>query len=307
METCAPPQVALRSLDQLWFQVGGTRCNLACTHCFISCHPHNTSFGFLSLADVRRRLDEAVQLGVKEYYFTGGEPFLNPQIADILEATLEVGPATVLTNAIPLREKSVAHLKTIADRSRYSLELRVSIDGPDAATNDPIRGEGSFEGSLRGLALLAESGFLPILTAVETWEATEAPRMLARLVGALCAAGVARPRVKLIPTLRIGMEEKRTQGYAGHERVTREMLDGFDETQLLCSHARIVTDRGVAVCPILIEAPDAHLGQTLEEASRPFGLSHGACTTCWLHGSICSNFSSSEWSPRQKSASGERS
>src|SRR6516165_9705893 len=83
----APP-VPLAHLDDLWFQVGGTLCNLECRHCFISCSPHNRSFGFLDLATVQRRLDESVALGVKEYYFTGGEPFLNPDMPAILEMTL---------------------------------------------------------------------------------------------------------------------------------------------------------------------------------------------------------------------------
>jgi hypothetical protein len=53
-----------------------------------------------------------------------------------------------------------------------------------------------------------------------------------------------------------------------------------------------VTDRGVHVCPILIELPDSLLGQTLAESLRPFALAHGACTTCYQHGAICSNASS---------------
>ena len=50
--------------------------NLTCHHCFISCSPHNDSFGFLTLDQVRESLEASRQLGVKEYYFTGGEPFL---------------------------------------------------------------------------------------------------------------------------------------------------------------------------------------------------------------------------------------
>src|SRR5438874_12561092 len=96
----AAPIVHLEHLDDLWFQVGGTLCNLECRHCFISCSPHNRNFGFLDLATVRRRLIESVELGVKEYYFTGGEPFLNPDMTAILELTLQFGPATVLTNGI---------------------------------------------------------------------------------------------------------------------------------------------------------------------------------------------------------------
>jgi len=85
------PIVPLAHLDDLWFQVGGTRCNLECRHCFISCSPRNHSFEFLSLEVVRRALDESVALGVKEYYFTGGEPFLNRDMVAILELTLRYG------------------------------------------------------------------------------------------------------------------------------------------------------------------------------------------------------------------------
>ena len=53
------PDVALAHLDDLWFQVGGTLCNLTCNHCFISCSPHNRSLGFLDLETVRRYLGEA--------------------------------------------------------------------------------------------------------------------------------------------------------------------------------------------------------------------------------------------------------
>src|SRR5947207_1635602 len=101
--TSFPPLVEIEHLDHLWFQVAGTLCNLTCHHCFISCSPHNHSFGFLSLAEVRQRLRESVKLGVKEYYFTGGEPFLNPEMTDILIETLAYGSATVLTNGTVLR------------------------------------------------------------------------------------------------------------------------------------------------------------------------------------------------------------
>ncbi|HSF42311.1 MAG TPA: radical SAM protein, partial [Thermoanaerobaculia bacterium] len=96
--SAAAPEVGLRSLDTLWFQVGGTVCNLACTHCFVSCSPTNHTHEMMTLPEVRRSLAEAAELGVREYYFTGGEPFLNPEMEAILEETLRVGPANVLTN-----------------------------------------------------------------------------------------------------------------------------------------------------------------------------------------------------------------
>src|SRR5437762_11894450 len=97
------PAGPLVHLDELWFQVGGTLCNLEWWHCFISCSPTNHGFGFLDLETVRRYLDESVRLGVKEYYFTGSEPFLNRDMVSILELTLQYGPATVLTNGTLFR------------------------------------------------------------------------------------------------------------------------------------------------------------------------------------------------------------
>src|SRR6185436_20577374 len=115
-------------------------------------------------AEVERYLEEAVRLGVREYYFTGGEPFLNPDMEAILAATLAVGPANVLTNGLLLPPDRCARLKALADASEYSLDLRVSLDGYDAASNDPIRGAGTFERILTGIRNLAEAGLSPIIT-----------------------------------------------------------------------------------------------------------------------------------------------
>src|ERR1700726_3204602 len=157
----APPEVALRSLDTLWFQVGGTLCNLACTHCFIPCSPTNHTHEMMRLEQVRRYLREAVALGVKEFYFTGGEPFLNPEMEAILAATLAVGPASVLTNGLLLDPARCARLAALAAASPYSLDLRVSLDGYDAASNDAVRGTGTFERVLAGLRPLPAAGPYP--------------------------------------------------------------------------------------------------------------------------------------------------
>jgi AdoMet-dependent heme synthase len=290
--TSEAPEVPISHLDHLWFQVGGTLCNLACHHCFVSCNPQNDSFGFLTLAEVRARLVEAARLGVKEYYFTGGEPFLNREMVPILVETLRYGPATVLTNGTVLKDEWLVALREAEDASLYSLEFRVSIDGFSAETNDPIRGEGTFRRAMRGVIRLVEHGFLPIITAARTWALDEDATVVNEFARALQAAGYMRPRIKILPTLHLGAEEERTHGYADDERVTPEMMNGYDAAQLICEHSRIVTDRGVHVCPILIETPDSLLCDSLTDSLRPFPLRHGACYTCYQFGAICSNPSS---------------
>ena len=284
------PSVPLRHLDVLWFQVTGTICNLRCDHCFISCAPDNHAFGFLTLEEVEGWLERSEAWGVKEYYVTGGEPFMHRDLPEMLEAMLVRGPATVLTNGTLLRERVLARLARAEAASRYSLEVRVSIDGPSPETNDPIRGEGTFERAMDGVRMLLDHGFLPIITATQVWDDEKDPEVREGFRERLRHLGYERPRLKILPSLHIGRERARSRGYAEQERVTPELMEGYDEGQLLCSHARIVTDRGVHVCPILIDSPDARLGDSLDEADRPFELRHQACYTCWLHGAICTNF-----------------
>ena len=286
----SPPRVRLRALDQLWFQVSGTVCNLRCRHCFISCAPDNHSFWFMTRGQVAAALAESVPLGVKEYYFTGGEPFMNHEMCGILEDTLELGPATVLTNATLLPERTVRELARLAAGSPYSLELRVSLDGVTPEMNDAIRGEGTFARCVEGVRRLVAVGFLPIITAMRSWPEAETGRILGDFRALLADIGYGRARLKIIPPLLIGEEARRTRGYAPSMRVTHEMLHGFDLDQLLCSRARLVTAAGVHACPILLDYPDARLGDTLGEAvARPASLSEQACYTCYLDGSICAN------------------
>jgi molybdenum cofactor biosynthesis enzyme MoaA len=289
MNNTQAPLVELGHLDDLWFQVTGTLCNLTCHHCFISCSPHNHSFGFLTLDEVRHWLNESVPLGVKEYYFTGGEPFLNRELPQMLAETLRYGPATVLTNATVLKPQWLADLAAAEARSTYSLEFRVSIDGFTPEMNDPIRGEGTFARAMRGVSLLVEHGFLPIVTIARTWPDEQEKGVVGGFVEMLRAAGYARPRLKILPTLRIGAEAARSGGYDSDERVTAEMLQSYDRSQLICQHSRLVTDRGVWVCPILLDEPAARLGSTLAQSQRPFALSHGVCFTCYQYGAICTN------------------
>jgi MoaA/NifB/PqqE/SkfB family radical SAM enzyme len=288
------PMVPLAHLDDLWFQVAGTLCNLTCTHCFISCSPHNHNFGFLDLETVRRYLDESVTLGVKEYYFTGGEPFLNREMVPILELTLQYGPATVLTNGTVFRAEWLTRLRAAEMASLYSLEFRVSMDGYTPSENDVVRGEGTFERILRGVRMLLAHDFLPILTVTRTRDEQDGSELFQGFVRLLKELGYARPRIKILPTLRIGAESKRQRGYADEERITPAMMEGYDQNFLVCNHSRMVTDRGVYVCPILIESPDARLGATLAEAQRPFAVKHQACYTCYQYGALCSNASSQQ-------------
>ena len=281
------PEVHLRALDTLWFQVAGTICNIECTHCFISSSPRNHSHEMMSLADVQRSLAEARELGVREYYFTGGEPFMNRDMLAILEATLQQGPATVLTNGMLIRADVCRRLRELFDASEYSLDIRVSLDGFDRESHDAIRGKGVWDRVMVGLRNLAEAGINPVITVTTAAEGVASAEGRARFLELIRGFGFDRPRLKVLPLFRIGAEETRTRAYESWERLTRDTLTDDEAAVLQCSSCRMVTSKGVYVCPILIEEPAARMGDTLSETLRPFPLRYGACHTCWVDGVTC--------------------
>jgi MoaA/NifB/PqqE/SkfB family radical SAM enzyme len=289
LRRAAAPDAPFLALDTLWLQVAGTLCNLACGHCFISCNPTNHAHEIMSRAEVRLYLAEAETLGVNDFYFTGGEPFLNRELLGILEDTLRIGPATVLTNGTLITAGRARALADLEAASRYSLEIRVSLDGLSPATNDPIRGGGSFDAAMRGVRELGRAGLQPILTAARTWSDGEDAGLREAFHAFLKEQGFSRPRVKILSLFRLGEEARRTRAYTERELLTEAHLRDFDPLKLQCTTSRMVTSRGVFVCPILIDAPDARLGTTLRESMRPYPLAHGACHTCWATGVTCRN------------------
>jgi len=275
------------ALDTVWFQVAGTICNLRCTHCFISCAPDNHSQPMLTLAEVEERLAEAEALGVKDYYLTGGEPFMNREIFPILAATLACGPATVLTNGLLLDEPRVEQLRALAAGSPYSLDLRISLDGYDAATHDAIRGPGTFDAATAAASRLAAAGLNPVLTVTEVTPEIGSPRARAAFLARMRALGLPRPRLKVLSIFRIGREVERARGYADAESLRGAVLTPAETEALQCSSSRMVTGKGVYVCPILIDHDAAIMGPTLGATLRPFPLAYSACYTCHAFGVTC--------------------
>ena len=245
----------------------------------------------MTFETVNHAIAAAAARGVREIYFTGGEPFLHPQLPDMIASALAVAPTTVLTNGMLISDRTADTLAGLATEAQYSLEVRVSLDGYTEEMNDAIRGRGVFRLALAGAVRLAQRNLLPLITIVRTWDDADEPVTLAQFARVLKDAGCERPRIKVLPALPLGRELIRIAGMAQDECVTAAMLDSFDRDLLMCSNSRLITDRGVWVCPLLVEQPDARLGTTLDDAASSYELGHQACVTCWRYGTICGNVS----------------
>ncbi len=281
------PEVPLLRLETLWMQVGGTLCNLQCTHCFISCGPQNHTHEMMSLEQVRTTLGESKSLGVKDYYITGGEVFINPEIFEILEAILSFGPLDVLTNGTLITQEKSTRLKEIQGRSAHPLRFRVSMESFDEAENDKIRGQGTYRKAVEGIRYLSEAGFSPILTITRNWKEDDDALMEGKFLDFLKQNNVRQPRIKILPGFLLGRLAENIRQYENDEHVTEKCFESFDMANLQCSSSRMVTGKGVYVCPILVEHDSARMGDTIKDTLHPFPMAHSACYTCRVTGMTC--------------------
>ncbi len=129
-------------------------CNLHCRHC-LSADIGKTDTGELDFEQCRAFIDELERLNVFQINFGGGEPFLRSDFPDILDYAHSKGVTTcVSTNGTVFDENLVKRLDGMK-----LLRIQVSLDGATAATNDAIRGQGTYKRILEGIALLSERNF----------------------------------------------------------------------------------------------------------------------------------------------------
>lgn len=139
-------------------------CNLRCSYCVAKSSP-NAPRRMLGLANVKRLVTEAVELGFTDVFFTGGEPFVLNDIYEMLNYASALVQTTVLTNAMLLRGSRLDRLWEI---NNENLIVQVSLDGGIAEDHDYYRGRGSWEKAVEGIHLLQERGFRVRLSTTET-------------------------------------------------------------------------------------------------------------------------------------------
>lgn len=162
-ELALPSRPAPAFLWKLWLYTNYD-CNLRCTYCVAKSSP-NALRRALGFTTVCRLIDEAVELGFSEMFFTGGEPFILNDIYAMLAYASARVKTTVLTNAMLLSGKRLAQLCAVKNDN---LIVQVSLDGGNAAEHDAYRGQGSWAKTIEGIRLLQAHGFRVRLSTTET-------------------------------------------------------------------------------------------------------------------------------------------
>jgi hypothetical protein len=281
----------LRSLETLWVNTG-TLCNLSCTNCYIESSPFNDRLAWFRIEDLNGYLDEAATQDVRTIGFTGGEPFMNPDIIALLDAALARGhDVLVLTNAMRPMQRHKTALAMLRALYGNALALRVSLDHFSAPLHDAERGSGAWLLAMEGLGWLAGNDFnLSIAGRMPPGQSEAELRAgYQALFDRMGLAIDARDHARL--TLFAEMDES-----ADVPEISEEcwQILGKHPDQLMCASSRMVVRRkgaeapSVIACTLLPDTPEFELGPTLDAACKNVALNHPHCARfCVLGGSSC--------------------
>ncbi|MBO0757759.1 MAG: radical SAM protein [Bradyrhizobiaceae bacterium] len=298
----------MRELKTLWFNTG-TLCNVTCRNCYIESSPSNDRLVYLKRNEAAEFLDEIERDNwpTEEIGFTGGEPFMNPDLFGMLEDCLSRDfRVLVLTNAMRPMQRSKARLVELNRRLGRKLTIRVSLDHFTAERHEDERGPGSFKPALEGLVWLVRNGFHVTVAGRTMWEedlATERAgyaRLFAEY-GIPLDAGDPGDLV-LFPEMdaRADVPEITTACW---------QILHKSPSEVMCSSSRMVVKRrgsdrpSVVSCTLLPYDRQFALGNSLKDAARAVPLNHPHCARfCVLGGASCSASSRELPSPKSNEA-----
>ena len=288
--------VALSDPQTLWFNTG-TLCNIECINCYIESSPSNDRLVYITEAEVVDYLDQLDDRGwgVREIGFTGGEPFMNPQMIGMARAALVRGyEVLILTNAMrPMMRPAMREgLRALAADYGDKLTLRISVDHWSAARHDEERGKGSFEVTLQGMRWLRDEGIRMAVAGRTMWGESEADgragyaRLYAEEGFKIDAQDPGMTVLFPEMDVRVDVPEITTACWG--------ILDKRPQDVMCASSRMVVKRRGAAKpavvsCTLLPYEPEFELGETLAEAEREVHLNHPHCAKfCVLGGASCS-------------------
>ena len=286
--------VALTKLQTLWFNTGSL-CNITCVNCYMDSSPKNDDLAHLSLNDVTPYLDEikAEGFGVEEIAFTGGEPFMNPNLIAMLDQVLSRGfKALVLTNAMKPMSHKREVLLNLQKRFGSELSIRVSMDHYSNKRHEQERGPNTWAPMIDGLKWLSNNDFNLAVAGRTCWGETDA----------LARAGYAtlfdKENISIDAHLLASLvlfPEMDAKSDVPEITVSCWEILGVAPEKMMCATSRMIVkrrgaDRPVVVpCTLLPYDTRFELGHKLAQSAKNVHLNHPHCAKfCVLGGASCS-------------------
>jgi len=273
-------------LNELWFHTG-TNCNLSCPFCFEKSMPGDKRIDSLGYDIAKSYIDQALELGVSKFCFTGGEPFANKDIIKILDYALRYRPCFVLTNGTdPLINKmdEVLSLKN----NPNELSFRISLDSVVETEHDKNRGIGNFKKAVNTILFLDIKGFSISIAGITQSGSNYAEKRKKQFKIFFEKIGISNDiPITIFPDLNQNSDTEITE-FCMKKYYTAEKQNAF-----MCSNIKMLAVKDniqhVYPCTLVDDDPDYNLGNDLFQSMKyRIILKHKRCMACFANGVSCS-------------------
>ena len=277
------------ALNELWFHTG-TACNLTCPFCLEGSSPGDDRLNRIMLSDVEALMHEATELGVEQFSFTGGEPFIVKDFISILLFASNLKPCLVLTNGTDPLLKRLHQISPLINQPN-PVTFRISIDWPDEKRHDAGRGEGTFKQSLQAIVELQKRGFSVSLA--RQMEADENSAEIDEHFQSLIHDAGYQGDIRIIafPDFALPGDSPIVPD------VTEDCMTRFQTQKsrqaFMCAFSKMVIKKNgrmrVYACTLVDDDEQYDQGVNLKAAlEQRVMLAHHRCYSCFAYGSSCS-------------------
>ena len=152
LENAAVPKV-MRSPRTVHLEIS-SKCNLRCLYCYYFDNPA-VDYTNLPTEQWLQFFAELGSIAVMNVSLSGGEPFLRPDLTDLIEGIIQNKMRFSINSNGTLIDDHIAEYIAGTHRCNY---VQVSIDGASPKVHDSCRGNGSFVKAVRGIKTLQRHG-----------------------------------------------------------------------------------------------------------------------------------------------------
>ncbi len=278
-----------QNLHELWVHTG-TLCNLSCPFCFEGSSNNSSRIELISFDEAKSFLSEALTLGVKQFSFTGGEPFMNKDFIKIIDFALDHNPCLILTNATKPLGAQLDKIASLIDK-KHMLSFRISIDSPNKEEHEKNRGKGNFDLAFENAAKLYKLGF-QVSIASHLSPAHNSDEVNAKFKALFKEHGLdENTRIVFFPDLHLPFQSPVVPFIT--ENCMTSYKTAEERDKFMCAHSAMIAKKQGKIhiypCTLVDDDDDYNMAETIAEALKyRVMLKHHRCFACFSSGTSCS-------------------
>lgn len=258
------PSCELKNLEHLFIELTEKNCNQRCKHCYIDFPISKSVKDFIEIDKIKESLIDLKTTKLEYIYLTGAEPMTHPDFNSILRLCLKTTNVCICTNGSFINEKKARFLKKVEDESENRILFKLSLEHFDEIKNDDLRTRGAFRQVLHAVKNLNKYDF-DIIICITNYYKEDKKVLISELT-------------KVFKKVDFEAQEYNFQINEYYDKMN--LPETNDYKKLDCETGRVLTQKGIYVCPFLANDHRGRMGGDFKDYGKKVYLESDYCKVC---------------------------